>query len=252
MKKIICLLMSIVLVIGLAACKSNETNNDSNIDSGVQEIVDEIKDEVEENIEEIVEDVDEDFVDEMSAQRDDSAMGGVANALLMALSDQQVFDTVMMYSCNGNVGYYVSVEDGEVAAVDGTVRGMTVTFQPEDIGGKRVFNLYNGIINKFVRNDGAKYINKDTVKIAEGRNTIAVKYVVSDPDYTTNGLFGTMAQESGGFAHLYNRVSIAVGENIEITSSKYANSEYTIFVSMGQPVSVKGAWNGANIEAEIE
>ena len=50
------------------------------------------------------------YVERSRAQKDDSAMGEVTNAIMLALSDQEIYDEVLCYACTGNVSCYVDSE----------------------------------------------------------------------------------------------------------------------------------------------
>lgn len=47
------------------------------------------------------------YVEKSRMQKDDSAMGELTNVIQLALSDQDIYDEVLRYSCYGNVSCYV-------------------------------------------------------------------------------------------------------------------------------------------------
>lgn len=166
-----------------------------------------------------------------------------------SMSDQFVYDAIFMYQCNGNVDSYVVGENGEPYYVDGNVRGVTLTFQPEKIGfNKYGFKLSEGIINKFVRDDGAKYINEDTVLISPNRADVEPMHMM-DPNYKERGQIGTMVSDKENRSYLYEDIERMIGaESIELYSNEYMNSEYTVFIAFGSKITVHGEWNGSNLK----
>ena len=46
------------------------------------------------------------YVERSRAQKDDSAMGEVTNAIMLALSDQDIYDEVLFYACTNNNSCY--------------------------------------------------------------------------------------------------------------------------------------------------
>ena len=60
------------------------------------------------------------YVERSRAQKDDSAMGEVTNAVLLAMSDQDVYDEVVLYTFHGNVSCYIS-DEAEPTAADGKI-----------------------------------------------------------------------------------------------------------------------------------
>lgn len=66
------------------------------------------------------------YVEKSRMQKDDSAMGELTNVIQLALSDQDIYDEVLKYSCYGNVSCYIDRESekdsaygGETAAASG-------------------------------------------------------------------------------------------------------------------------------------
>ena len=47
------------------------------------------------------------YVEKSRMQKDDSAMGELTNVIQLALSDQDIYDEVLRYSCYGNVSCYI-------------------------------------------------------------------------------------------------------------------------------------------------
>ena len=75
------------------------------------------------------------YVEKSRMQKDDSAMGELTNVIQLALSDQDIYDEVLRYSCYGNVSCYIdrasetdSAYGGETD-VDGDFYVLTKKFQ---------------------------------------------------------------------------------------------------------------------------
>lgn len=138
------------------------------------------------------------YVERSRAQKDDSAMAEVVRAVELSMSDPDVYDEVLYYSCYGNVSCYidqyrdamVSAYKVETKPANGTkaaqynfsdgarqldetiyyfaghMRGMTITFQPQRGTAKTSFVLANAIINKCTVEEltkGVKISGTDTV-----------------------------------------------------------------------------------------
>ena len=213
------------------------------------------------------------YVERSRAQKDTSAMSEVVNSIMLALADQNVYDEVLCYTASDNKSCYVDSldtydashasytptkksgdtvlqymfgdgarrEDENPYAPAGIMRGVTITFEPEQSTNKSCFVLYNGIINKFGPTD---FIYGET------------------PSFEANDdgelLLGGMASFGNpNHNYLYNRIRSVVGDKIELTSQTYRNSEYTVFIRMGttggnqadkqDAIAVYGQWNGTNL-----
>jgi prepilin-type N-terminal cleavage/methylation domain-containing protein len=125
------------------------------------------------------------YVERSRAQKDDSAMGEVANAIQLAMADQNIYDEVLYYTCYGNVSCYVDKAEGSLTAskivtkadldgadtgkkeqymfdddarladeveykVGGNMRGVTITFIPEKNSNASLYKVSNAVVNKFV------------------------------------------------------------------------------------------------------
>jgi type IV pilus assembly protein PilA len=220
------------------------------------------------------------YVERSRAQKDDSAMGEVANAVMLALADQDVYDEVLRYTCSGNVSCYVDMKseagadindvssqrgtkietknggtagtvetdkdqymfgddarlaDEKAYSFAGVMRGVTITFKPEKSTKKSTYKLTAGVINE--GENGGTFING------------------TEPSETTLGAMTSVAGSNNHY--LYNRVRATVGDQIELTSQTYRNSDYTVFIRMGttggnqaakqDAIKVYGQWNGTNL-----
>lgn len=201
------------------------------------------------------------YVERSRAQKDDSAMGEVANAVMLALADQDVYDEVLCYTCKNNYSSYIDgvnagnkvltkngtikefyfdddarLADETAYKLDGNMRGMTITFFPDSDTNASVFTLEEAVINAGKNaSNGSDYIN----------------------GLPTTGTFTLGGMSSDGHHYLYNRVRATVGDKITLTSQTYRNSNYTVFVRMGSTggnqadaqdaIQVYGQWSGTNL-----
>jgi prepilin-type N-terminal cleavage/methylation domain-containing protein len=238
------------------------------------------------------------YVERSRAQKDDSAMSEVANATLLGMSDQDIFDELLAYSAYGNYSCYIDTEteagldadghakvnqvitksstgskkaqymyDDNARLADetpyhaaGNMRGVTITFQPSKKNNSNGthFVLENAIINKFLQPSGssAATLIPETKLVANDRVADSVDYVGKAPSYATKGTLATMSSDNVNY-YLYNRVRSNIGDNVDLTSQTYRNSEYTIFIRMGttggaqsdaqDAITVYGQWNGTNL-----
>ena len=226
------------------------------------------------------------YVERSRAQKDDSAMGEVTNAIMLALSDQDIYDEVLFYACTNNNSCYVDVEKPTGAKVvikgkadapevyeydddsrrndeveywaAGKMRGVTITFYPAKDTNASQFTLSEGAINAFVRPQDAPAAGA-TVKHAE-KLSDQKYYTTSGPNYANYGTLGTMCSAGDTDNHyLYNRVRSVIGDKVELTSQTYRNSQYTVFIRIGSTggnqasaqdaIKVYGQWNGTNLMA---
>lgn len=227
------------------------------------------------------------YVERSRAQKDDSAMGEVANAIMLGLSDQKIYDEVLYSTAKGNVSCYVD-SDSEAAIDDslkevtkaasdasnsksdeqymftddarladeveykfaGQMRGMTITFHADSGSGSVAFDIGEGIINKGLT---------DADLCATNGKRVTVDYYGDDTwqGKTLKELQAADNTKDLGHHYLYNRVRATVGDSITLTSQTYRNSEYTVFIRMGSTggnsaagqdaVKVYGQWNGTNL-----
>ena len=219
------------------------------------------------------------YVERSRAQKDDSAMGEVANAIQLALSDQKIYDEALYSTIKYNASCYIDKKtEAEVSTLkenmksDGTeyrykddarladeeeyyfagkMRGVTITFEPDGGGstGSSVFKIGDAKINLPITESAKK-----ATDIALGE-----KKPYGGSTWTGKKLSEIEASDSTTLNHhyLYNRVRASVGDSITLTSQTYRNSDYTVFIRMattggnsaaGQDsVQVYGQWNGTNL-----
>ena len=191
------------------------------------------------------------YVERSRAQKDSSALDEVTNSVQLALADADVYDELVSFAVKGNYSCYCDGDsttntnanktitkspdywlfndecrklDETVYKPAGKMRGVTVTFKPND---KSEYILKDGIVNQ-IGNDSTKK-GSDAGKI------------LSDTS----------------FEGLYNRVRSTVGDTLKVSSQTYRNSDYTIFISMGttggsqadkqDAIQVYGQYNGTNL-----
>jgi prepilin-type N-terminal cleavage/methylation domain-containing protein len=217
------------------------------------------------------------YVERSRAQKDDSAMGEVTNAVAIAMANQDVYDEVLFYTCYGNVACYIdsAAEDGakivtkkaanssfndqyyfgdeervldeQLFVAAGNMRGVTLTFEPEDAGKNlRKYDIADAIVNRFLKTG--------ETEIATGRVNEKDKALgcVSANDKAVEGeKLGESAMPA-----LHSAIKATVGESIVLDSQTYHNSDFTIFIRMGTQgvdaasssgISVYGQWNGTNL-----
>jgi prepilin-type N-terminal cleavage/methylation domain-containing protein len=189
------------------------------------------------------------YVERSRAQKDDSAMGEVTNAIQLSLADQNVYDELLPYAVKGNFSCYADGDTStnidanktitkapdywlftdEARKLDetpykpaGSMRGVTITLKPN---GSAEYILKDGIINQ-------------TGDSSTAKGTITGKTLNDAPE-------------------VYNRLRSTVGDTIKVSSQTYRNSTYTIFISMGttggnqadkqDAIKVYGQYNGTNL-----
>lgn len=187
------------------------------------------------------------YTEKSRAQKDDSAMEEVVNAVLLAMADQRVFDDVVAKTNDHNVSCYIdspfesSYEkvvtklglgngvdqytfDSNARTADeipyyaaGNMRGVTLTFQPLSDGKTSHYDVKDAVINQFTDAVDLKVLDKDC-------------------------------------AYLYGAVRQTVGDQINIESATYRYSEYTIFIRLGNTtglnqsaLAVYGQFSGTNL-----
>lgn len=210
-----------------------------------------------------------------SVYNDEKHMNDIVTAVQLAMSDQKVYDEVVANSCCGNYSSYIDSDSeiGRVRSVTvtqfirddknykeqyvfgnetrearaknyyfaGNMLGMTVSFTPErDTAAKESYIILgNGVVNKGLY---------DTVKVArEGRDADAVEFTGSyTPKDKADRYLSTMHTAAERSQNLYKAVTARVNDKIQIESTKYKNSDFTVFIQLKEDmkVDVYGQWNG--------
>lgn len=224
------------------------------------------------------------YVERSRAQRDDSAMGELANAVRFAMINQDAYDEILGYLAYGNFSCYIDspesksitdpiilreatekwtdqymfgdntrLRDESIYYVAGNMRGITITFEPRMVDGERVMVLADGKINKYLNEKTHEWPNSSEWATDRETWVDAVNYTSVAPDYSMKGTLGTMSQKTYFYHHLWSMF----GNYIKLTSHTYRNSEYTIFIRMGtnggnsgvdqDAMIVYGQWNGTSL-----
>lgn len=194
-------------------------------------------------------------------------MSEVTNAILLGLSDQNIYDEVLYYTCYGNVSCYIDkVTEGGLSGTAATkIETKAAVGTQGSEGYKKQQYLYGddarladetpyvaagnmrGVTITFEPQASS---NKSTFDLAQGiinkfvRATDEVAtdratgadsndYINATPAYATVGTLGTMKSGTSANTYLYNRVRATVGNKIELSSQTYRNSDYTVFIRMG-------------------
>ena len=169
------------------------------------------------------------YVEKSRAQKDDSAMGEVTNAVKIAMADQDVYDELLTVESGKDAKVpsgYADTTDEVASKFAGEQRGVTITFRPVADNRKSVITMADGYINA-----GAKD---------------------SDAVDTTKSKLGALTAGDGKY-HMIGTLENICGKEITLVSQTYRNSDYTIFIKMGTlgaedaSISVKGEWNGTNL-----
>ena len=186
------------------------------------------------------------------AERDNSAMDEVVNAVQLALADAQIYDEVVAFSTVDNISCYVDTDseanytrivtksnpdgvdqytfDSTSRQLDetpyyaaGNMRGVTLTFAPDKGSNGSTFDFKQGVVNQYVQIKGNHRV--------------------------------------GAMHGLYGRLNSSVGESLEVKSQTYRNSEYTVFIRLGSTggndeskqnsIQTYGQWSGTNLPAEV-
>lgn len=176
------------------------------------------------------------YVERSRAQKDDSAMGEVTNAIMLALSDQEIYDEVLFYACTNNYSCYVDTQSpdasmkvtvkaasgggGNNAAeiyeynddarrndeieywVNGCMRGVTITFQPAKDTNASQYTLSEAIINKFIRTGDAITNDANGGKINTATTKLPTSALSGQKYYTSGGptyaTYGTLSTMCAG------------------------------------------------------
>ena len=179
------------------------------------------------------------YTENSRAQKDESAMDEVVNAVQLALADEKCFDEALKYSCTNNYltysdssgNYGQQINDGEFWAPDGSGRATTITFNPEyGPNNQIIYNLSKGIVND----------------MTYGNGSVAADRIMQGALVDNNQCYFNKLPQ------VYNTVKQTVGTDVITTSQTYRNSSFTIFIKFNQKDSttvadVSGSFNGTNL-----
>lgn len=190
------------------------------------------------------------YTEKSRAEKDNSAMSEVVNAVQLAMADQDCYDEVVNYNTKSQVSCYIDTNkesnyekvitkeavgsdkaqytfNNDARLLDetpyyaaGNMRGVTITFSPGAASTDFCYDLKTGVVNKFVG-------QQTTLETLET---------------------------------LYNRVRQSVGDKIQLDSQTYRNSDFTIFIKIGSTggnqssaqdaIKVYGQFSGTNLVAD--
>jgi prepilin-type N-terminal cleavage/methylation domain-containing protein len=209
------------------------------------------------------------YVERSRAQKDDSAMAEVTNAVMLALADQNVYDEVLYYTCSDNKSCYIDGTDREADIVkDGVTvykvadnKIVTKDYTKADKVDQYMYGpnarlddetefIFAGVMRGVtITFEPEASTNKAQFILSKGKingvgltgNGFSVSNYINGStnrpglaDPATDMTLSTMASKNDPTNHyLYNRVRATVGDVIELTSQTYRNSDYTIFIRMG-------------------
>lgn len=186
------------------------------------------------------------YVENTRAKKDSATSNEMANAVMVGMSNQDVYDELIKNSVKGNVSCYIDqsseagyekIESSSKYTFDdnarlldetpyfpaGNMYGVTITFEPKQKSNSSdtEYDLKDGIVNK--------YVPEKTQLLTENEN-------------------------------LYAALRKVVGEKVELNSQTYRNSEMTIFIQIGSrkgsditttdAVEVYSQFSGTNLPAE--
>ena len=206
------------------------------------------------------------YTESTRADKDTAQMEEVVTAIEMAMTNEEIYDDLLLYAVEDNYSCYADgdpntniainrVEDFNVGgnaegvvggedlwsygddaralaktqyAPSGKMCGLTITFVHNYDAETKEFDIGNALIN----NMSPSHKKSNTVKLK---------------DLNTDGT-----------AHLYEYLKDIVTESITTNSAKYKNSEYTIFIRMvpvgvdydkyeNMTVEVYGQWSGSHL-----
>lgn len=174
------------------------------------------------------------YVEDSRAQKDDSAMSEVTHAVKLALANQNVYDECLAYSFGNKAGdkanyaNYSTAADEVRGTAEGEMRGLTITFCPTDY----VITLDDAKVNDIpdATYDGTQNGANDN------------KTTLSAMTAGTGAQTGVLAGE----------LKATIGSTVRLTSKTYRNSDYTVFIKMGnlsEAIQVTGQWDGTNVDA---
>ena len=206
------------------------------------------------------------YTESTRADKDTAQMEEVVTAIEMAMTNEEIYDDLLLYAVENNYSCYADgdpntnvavnrVEDFNIGgnaegivggedlwsygddarmlsktqyAPSGKMCGLTITFVHNYDSATKEFDIGNALIN----NMSPSHKKSNTVKLK---------------DLNTDGT-----------AHLYEYLTDVVTESITTNSTKYKNSEYTIFIRMvpvgvdytkyeNMTVEVYGQWSGSHL-----
>lgn len=205
-------------------------------------------------------------------EKDNSATDELANAIRLALADNDVYDELMALCCTNNIATYLDTAsesnyeqfrivekeaegdspeqysfllDGILfdsldtyptfSHVGGNMTGVTLTFEPElAFDGKICYDFGNAIVNKYIR---------DTSFYTVDRVAGAPRYKGDTPNYEECGVLRDILIPGKVYGGLYGKLRAVLGDRLYLSSDLAQHSEYTIFIGLSSDtVRVYGQW----------
>ena len=217
------------------------------------------------------------YVERSRAQKDDSAMGEVTNAIMLALSDQDVYDEVLSNSVKANKSCYAdpttvtalnNVTDPAAGAKYGsatviaTNAGSPAAGWLLDDNARLVDEQQYTAVGKMrgltiTFHPDASSANASVYKLADGVVNEWATGTFYNGDTAAKALLSDLAAKGNTNHYLYNRLRATIGDTVTLTSQTYRNSNYTVFIRMGSTggnqataqdaIAVYGQWSGTNL-----
>lgn len=205
------------------------------------------------------------YAEKTRADKDTSQMQEVVTAIEMAMTNQEIYDDLLLYALENNYSCYIDgdpttnavinrKEDFDIGNAEGVVGGEDLWSYGDDARALpkvqyQASGKMCGVTITFVH-------NYDTdIKDFDVGNALINNM---GPDYKKGNAIKLKDLTTDGNTYLYNYLTKVVAEKITTTSSRYQNSEYTVFIRMVPPgvdynkykaltVDVYGQWNGTNL-----
>ena len=167
------------------------------------------------------------YVERSRAQRDLSAMDEVTNAVFLAMVDPYVYDELVEASLPENVSCYIDTNN-EADHKENKIITKSAIMRGE-------FNKYTFSDNSRKLDEikfyGAGNMYGVTITFEPQTSTNKSKYVLADG--IINKLLSDGTTRVDDLPYLCHAVSQVIGNDVELISQTYRNSEYTIFIRVG-------------------
>ena len=219
------------------------------------------------------------YVEKSRMQKDDSAMDEVVNSIQLSLADQSIYDEVLEHSVWDNVSCYIDKKDesqfadckvqlkaangdkkeqymfgDEARLLDETVyyaagnmRGLTITFSPNESGD--TYDFANGILNKFVGrktgllSENPELYNRLRSVIGDKLDTTSQTY--RNSDYT---IFIRVGSTGGSEAVMQDAIQVWG----QFNGTNLAEKDHKFELSSGRVVGTAGANDATNNQKQNE
>ena len=159
------------------------------------------------------------YVERSRAQKDDSAMGEVCNAIQLALSDQNIYDEVIYYTCYNNYSCYIDSDDG--AEPTANERGAKIVTKEAD-GSLAIQGAGRGL-QEYMFDDNARLKDERQYYIAGNMRGVTITF---EPVKSSNSSFYDIA---AGIVNKFVRTS-AEAQGMAFNKKTTANAA-AIYIS---------------------